>query len=382
MKTYLATVLFATVITGCSQQEKTSKKEIVQPSVSDLSTKIEYAKGFNVRYENGYKWVEIPRPYQEATDGFKYLLVQKGQDVPEHDEDVQVITIPLETIICTSTSHIPLLDYLNETDKLIGFPSTQYVSSLKARKLIDAGKVTELGIDSKMNIEKVLELDPEMVMGYSITGDYGQFRKIQQAGISVVINAEYLEGHPLGRAEWIKFMALFFNKEKMADSVFNEIKNNYRELKQATDTITKRPTVYSGVVYGDAWYLPGGQNNMAKLFKDAGAKYVWSEDNSTGYLEYSFESVYEKAHDADFWVGIASYNSLEEIKQADQRYTDFEAFKKGNVYNYNARMGPTGGNEFLELGYLRPDLILEDLIKIFHPGLLEGGELYFHRRVE
>ncbi|ELR70123.1 periplasmic binding protein [Fulvivirga imtechensis AK7] len=367
---------------GCNSAEKQQEKNTPQSAPTDLSTKIDYATGFNVKYENGYKWVEIPRPYQEAKEGFKYLLVQKGQDIPEHDVSVQVISIPLETIICTSTSHIPLLDYLNETEKLIGFPSTQYISSSNARKLIDAGKVTELGIDSKMNIEKVIELDAEMVMGYSITGDYGQFRKLQQAGIPVVINAEYIEEHPLGRAEWIKFMALFFNKEKMADSVFNEIKYNYLKLKNATDTISSRPTVYSGVVYGDAWFLPGGQNNMAKLFKDAGAKYLWSEDNSTGYLEYSFESVYEKAHNADFWVGVASYNSLEEIKQADKRYTDFEAFQNGNVYSYNARMGPTGGNEFLELGYLRPDLILEDLIKIFHPELLEDEELYFHRKVE
>lgn len=376
---FLATFIFAI---SCNSPEKQSENVADESTSTVALTHVEYAKGFKVTYSGDNKWVEIPRPFQGASDGFKYLLVQKGQKIPEHDNDVQVIEIPLERLVCTSTTHIPLLDYLNESESLVGFPSTQYVSSPKTRALIDAGKIAELGVDSKMNIEKVIELDPEMVMAYSLSGDYGQFKKLQQAGIPVVINAEYLEDHPLGRAEWIKFMALFFNKEKLADSVFNEVKNNYLRLKEKTDSISQKPTVFSGVVYGDIWYMPAGKNNTAKLFADAGADYLWSANEDTGFLEYSFEAVYEKAHNADFWVGVATYNSLDEIKQADERYAQFKAFKEGNVYSYNARMGAAGGNQYLELGYLRPDLILGDLIKIFHPEVIKDEGLYFHKKLK
>src|SRR5690606_26997092 len=144
------------------------------------------------------------------------LLVPKDKPVPDNEEGVRVIRIPVTSIVCTSTTHIPLLDYLNETDKLVGFPTTDYVSSVKARRHIDEGRVQELGVDKGLNLERIAMLKPDMVMGYSMNSDYGQFKKIEDLNVPVVLNGEYLEKHPLGRAEWIKFMALFFNKEPEA----------------------------------------------------------------------------------------------------------------------------------------------------------------------
>src|SRR5262249_6434330 len=155
--------------------------------------------------------------------------------------------------------HIPLLDYLNESDKLTGFPTTDYISSEKMRQRIDSGKIQELGVDQGMNLERLAVLKPDMVMGYSMSSAYGQFKKMEELGVPVVWNAEYLEKHPLGRAEWIKFMALFFDKEKLADSVFRSIEKSYLETKAMVDRVTSRPSVLSGVVYSDAWFLPGGK---------------------------------------------------------------------------------------------------------------------------
>jgi iron complex transport system substrate-binding protein len=274
-----------------------------------------------------------------------------------------------------------LLDYLNETDKLVGFPTTDYISSAKARKHIEEGKVRDLGVDKGLNMERIAMLKPDMVMGYSMNSEYGQFKKIEDLTVPVVLNAEYLEKHPLGRAEWIKFMALFFNKEKEADSIFRLIEKEYIDTKALTDTVAERPTVLSGIVYGDAWFLPGGQNYAARLLKDAGCNYLWASDSSNGFLELSFESVYEKAHNADLWIGVGSFSTLKEIRNADRRYTNFKPFRSGEVYTSNARQGAKGGSEFLELGYLRPDIILKDLVKITHPALMKDHSLYFHKKV-
>ena len=221
-----------------------------------------------------------------------------------------------------------------------------------------------------------------MVMGYTMNSDYGQFKKMEELNIPVVINAEYLEKHPLGRAEWIKFMALFFDKEKQADSVFRAIEKSYLDVKDLADAVADKPTVLSGIVYGDAWFLPGGQNYASRILRDAGCAYLWEENTSNGYLELSFESVYEKAHDADLWIGVGNYTTLKELERGDHRYARFKPFRTRSVYTYDARKGAKGGSEFLELGYLRPDLILKDLVKIAHPDLLEGYELYFHKRLE
>lgn len=327
------------------------------------------------------KLVEVLYPFQGATSGFKYLLVPRDEEVPPHEADVKVIRTPLSSIVCTSTSHIPLLDYLDESDKLVGFPSTDFISSEKVRARIDAGKVQDLGVDNGINLERLAVLKPDMLMGYAMSSDYVQFKKMEELGVPVVINAEYLEKHPLGRAEWIKFMALFFNKEREADSVFQVIENRYKEIKALTALTKERPTVLSGIVYGDAWFLPGGQNYASKILKDAGCEYLWESDSSNGYLELSFESVYAKAHQADLWIGVGTYSTLEEIKRADQRYEKFNPYLQKHVYTYDARKGAKGGSEFLELGYLRPDIILKDLVIIAHPELLPHDSLYFHRKL-
>jgi iron complex transport system substrate-binding protein len=356
--------------------KKDSLKNLESVSVA------KYAVGFKVTIVGNSKLVEVKQPYQNATSGYQYLLVPTGEEPPTHDETTQVIFVPVENIVCTSTTHIPLLDYINETEKLIGFPTTDYISSEKMRKRIDQGKVKDLGIDKGMNIEMLYTLKPSLVMGYTMTKDLGQLKKIQELKIPVVINAEYLEKHPLGRAEWIKFMALFFGKEKEADSVFAEIEKEYLNTMQLVSEVKNKPTVLSGIVYGDAWFMPGGQNYAAKLLKDAGCEYLWASDSTNGFLQLSFESVYAKAKEADLWIGVGSFKNLDEIKATEERYTLFKPFKEQQVYSYDARKGAKGGSEFLELGYLRPDLILKDLVKIAHPELLPKYELYFHKKLE
>lgn len=371
--------LFSIIL--CSCEKKKLANDVSSTYYSE--TKLRYASGFTVTYQSdSVKLVEVLYPFQGATSGYKYLLVPKGRPVPVHESDVRIIRTPLSRIVCTSTTHIPLLDYLGETEKLVGFASTDYVSSEKARKLIDNGKVQELGADKGLNLERIAILQPDMVMGYTMNSDYGQFQKIEALNVPVVLNAEYLEKDPLGRAEWIKFMAVFFNKEKAADSIFQEIEENYISTKMLVNKVKHKPTVLSGVVYGDAWFLPGGQNYAAKLLSDAGFNYLWSETASRGFLELSFESVYEKAHAADVWIGVGTFSSLEAIESADYRYSRFMPFQQKEVYTSNARTGANGGSEFLELGYLRPDIILKDLVKIAHPNLLPGHDLYFHKKLE
>lgn len=343
---------------------------------------LKYANGFTLKKFESGTLVEVTAPFQGATSGVKYFLLEEGESAPKGVEDASVIQVPIQNIVCTSTTHIPMLDYIGETDKLIGFPTLDYICSEKMRKRIDDGEIKELGVDKGMNLELLASLHASLVMGYTMTGDFGQFKKIEELGTPVVLNAEYLEKHPLGRAEWIKFVALFFKKEAIADSVFNVIEAEYHRTQELASHVDTKPKVMSGIVYGDAWFLPGGQNYAARLLSDAGCNYLWGDDPSNGYLQLSFESVYTKAINADLWIGVGNYPSRQELKNADKRYAKFKPFIENQVYSYDAKKGAKGGNEFLELGYLRPDIILKDLVKIAHPELLRDYPLYFHKKIE
>jgi iron complex transport system substrate-binding protein len=366
-------------LVACSLQ---SCKEKKHEDKKALSSSIKYAVGFTVTQQGKATLVEVKTPYQNATAGYAYLLVPINEPVPPHDEHTIIINVPLTSIVCTSTTHIPLLDYLGLTNKLIGFPTTDYISSAKMRSRIDSGNVVELGIDKGMNIERLITLKPAAVMAYTMSSDLGQLKKIKELGVPVIINAEYLEKHPLGRAEWIKFMALFFNKQREADSVFTTIEKEYLAVKESVAKSSTLPTVMSGVVYGDTWYTPGGKNYASTLLTDAGCSYLWKDDMSTGFLELSFESVFAKAHNANLWIGVGAFESLAAMKASEERYAKFNPFKNKNVFTYNAKKGAKGGSEFLELGYLRPDFILKDLVKIAHPELLPHHQLYFYKKLE
>jgi cobalamin transport system substrate-binding protein len=375
LKYILYSLAIISLFTGCSESTQKNVGEFQYQPVN-----IKYATGFTIDKAESFYRVTVLTPYKDATQPLTYIFYDRLQNKPAVEADAY-IPIPIKSIVCTSTTHIPLLEYLGEANSLIGFPTLNYISSAAMRQRIDDGKIKELGVDEALNIENLVSIKPEMVMGYSMSSDFGQFGLIEEAGIPVVLNAEYLERHPLGRAEWIKLAGVLFDKEAMADSVFSSIESQYIEARDLATNSASRPTVMSGIVYGDSWYVPGGKNYAAKILQDAGFKYIWEHDTTNAFLPLSFETVYDNASNAYFWIGVGSFKSLAELSASDSRYETFNPFKNHNIYSYNKRIGAEGGSEFLELGYLRPDLILRDLVHIGHPNLLPDHELFFHFRL-
>lgn len=368
---------------ACETPDKQGEKdEISKKSSQAKNLSVKYAENFIINQYPGFTLIKVSNAWKNSQKTFTYGLVEKGKELPDSIRVDQEIKVPLDNIVCFSTTHIPYLDMLGVADKLKGFPNLDYISTPGVRKYIEEGKVEDLGSENNPNLEKIITLNPDLVMAYGMPGGGDLVFKLQQAGIPVVYNADYMELSPLGRAEWIKFMAAFFNKMSMADSVYNQVSERYDSLKSLANRESNQPTVISGIIYGDTWFLPAGKNYAAHFFGDGNAQYFWEDNNETGYLELSFESVYAKAHQADYWVGVGQYNTLQELANADERYKNFAAFQAGNVYSYMARVGPKGGNEYFELGYARPDIILADLIKIFHPQQLPDHQLYFHKQLQ
>ncbi len=284
-------------------------------------------------------------------------------------------------VIVTSTTHLPYLEILGLGDRLVGFPGTQYISSSILQERVNQGFIKDLGPNGNLNLELLIGLQPDLVIAFDMGNESSILDKIEEAGIPVVYNSDFLETSALGRAEWIKFFGAIFDKEAEADSIFNLITSNYNALKEKCAQVTVRPTVLSGVMYGDVWFLPGGKNWAATFYQDAGGQYLWKDDTNTGWLELSFESVLDKAKTADFWIGTSTLNTRQELINQDFRYSKFDAFEKDKIYSYNKRISEAGGYDFFESAYVRPDIVLEDLIYLLHPELMENYEAYYFQKL-
>ncbi len=342
---------------------------------------INHATGFSVEYHNNYKVVTVKNPWREAKTGFKYVLVQCGTPAPEGFKQDQVITVPVNTVASLSTTHLPHLAKLELVDKLIGVSNIKIVNTPEVVEQIKAGKIAELG-NNNVNVEQLLELAPDLVTTYG-TGNpqTDSYPKLLEAGLKVAINAEYMENSPLGRSEWLKFTALFFNQEEKSERVFSKINKNYQEIAAKTKAIKKRPKVFTGFNFKGTWYVPGCKSYPAQYLADAGAELLCI-GNSSGSIPSSFENIFERAATADYWLNVSqSWQNLKDAIREDSRYGDFQAVQKGNVYNNNARLNENGGNDYWEGGISNPDLILADLIKIFHPELLPSHQLFFYQKL-
>ena len=358
------------------------KKEILKETAAPIpKSTIKYAKGFDIVIVNGLKKLIIKTGYQNATTIFEYLILNKAAKKATLNN--QTIQVPIKEIVVTSTTHIPMVELLNEESSIVGFPHTTYISSEKTRTLIDAGKIKEIGKESSLNTEILLDLQPELVVGYSITSADKSLTTAQKAGISVIYNGDWLEETPLGRAEWIKFFGVLYNKEKQADSIFNAIETNYLKAKKIALKATIKPTILSGAVMSkDIWNLPAGESFVAQFLKDANLNYLWKDSKGKGSLSLSFESIFDTGKNADFWIAPGYFSSKEQLLQSNQIYAEFTAFKNDRIYTPSIKKGKTGGVIYYELAPTRPDLVLKDIIKITHPNLLPNYELMFFEKMQ
>lgn len=361
-----------TMLFSCKNDQKNVESE---DKINTEST-IKYAKGFDIQHFKDYTKLTVKAPYQNSTDVFEFMLTRN-----KSNSELNAIQIPINSIVVTSTTHIPMLELLQVENKLVGFPNTDYISSAKTRSLIAKGSIKELGHEESINTELLLDLKPDLVVGFSLNSNNKMFSVIEKLGIPVLLNGDWVEETPLGRAEWIKFFGVLFDKEKMADSIFNDIEKNYLEAKDIASKATEKPTVISGGLFKDVWNLPAGDSFEAAFLKDANTNYLWKDSKGKGSLSLNIENVFEKGKDADLWISPSYYKTLEQLNDANVIYSKFVAFQSSNIFTYVNKQGEKGGILYFELAPARPDLVLKDLIKIAHPNLLKDYELNFYERL-
>lgn len=347
------------------------------------------AEKFSVEYFNHYKVLHVADAFDGAP-GFTYVLVQCGSPAPAADsfpDGTQFIEVPAGDLITLSTTQLPPLLQLGLLEHLIAVDSGFYISTAEVAAGVADGSIAEVGFGSQINVELVLELAPDLVLSSGYNPATDAHPVLLDAGVFTALDASWRESSPLGRAEWLKFVALFYNVEAAAEAIYADIAADYAQLRELVAEIAEaeRPTVLinSFLGYADAWFIPGKDTYVGRLIHDAGGTLLLSEEGSSASQGLSFEVVYAAGLDADIWLlqrfGLSSGS---ELLALDERFGDFAAYQAGALWNNNRDENANGGNNYYEWGVMQPQLALADLAAIFHPQLLPEHDFAFYQRLE
>jgi len=345
---------------------------------------VEFAQNFTVEYFNHYKIVSL-LPWPGAEEPEQYLLVQCGTPVPDGYGDLPVIEVPVNRFVGMTTSILPHLTAQNLLDRLVGVDTVMFTSSQDVVSRVNAGEIAEIGgggTGGEINFEILLGLSPDLVMAQEFFAGGTSIAQLQQAGLTAVLNADYADTTPLGQAEWGKYIALFFNTEAEANTIFEGVAARYQALAALASEVEYRPTVIAASPYSGTWYMPAADSTIAQLLTDAGGDFLFADEPGTS-VPLDVEVVLERGVDAQYWVNVNQFwNTRDDMLADDSRFAQFAAVQSGSVWNNNARMNANGGSDYFEGGAANPDLILADLIHILHPELLPDHRLVYYRLLD
>lgn len=368
-------LLLLLIFIGCKKNNKKSEH-------LNQANSIQYASNLFISKQQDFSIVRIINPWPNAAKDFTYILKEKNALVPDSLSKYPQISVPLKSIIVTSTTNIPFLEMLEVEKSLLGFPHPDYISSEKTRSLIDAGHIKNVGENEKLNIEQLIELSPDLIVSFGIDNNNPAIENLQKSGLKVLIQADWMEQSPLGKAEWIKLYGALYGKERQAEQLFRKIENEYKQALALVADKKASSTVLYGSMYQDQWYVAKGSSWVAQFIKDAKADYLWKDLQGSGSLGLSFENILDKAKTASCWIVTGAFTSLLELQKANPHYREFDAFSQQQIYSFESKMGASGGTVFYELSPSRPDLVLKDYIKIFHPELLPNYNFTFAKKLK
>ena len=341
---------------------------------------MKYAENLLMMKGEGYTRVQLRNPWDTTSVLSTYILVDKKSEMPEQLPQGTVVRTPLSKALVYTATHCNLIHELGAVSSIGGICEIQYIKVPEIVEGCKNGTIVNAGEGTNPDIEKIIDLHPDALMlsPYENSGGHGQVEKLK---VPIIECADYMETSALGSAEWIRFYGMLFGKQALADSIFAEVEKNYNELKAMSTSQPVKPKLMCEWKSGSAWYVPGGRSTTGRLYHDAGAEYAFNHYPNSGAVPLSFETVFDKAQDADIWLmkyNHATDKTLTSMREDYGPYAQFKAFKQKQVYGCN-----TAYKMYYEDFPFRPDLVLKDLIHIFHPALLPEHELnYFSKLAE
>ncbi|MEA1885676.1 MAG: ABC transporter substrate-binding protein [Bacteroidota bacterium] len=345
----------------------------------------EYSERFIIKHYDGYSKLTVIDPWQGAEKKYyEYYITDDISRIPEGTERTKIIVRPLKSIICTSTTHVAMLNVLGSIELIKGVSGSRFIYNKKLRSRINKGMVSDIGYENAYNTELIYNIGPDIVMVYGIGNELvPAFNRLSDMGITVLYIADYLESHPLARTEWVKVFGELLGKEDMAEKIFRNVSDEYEStVKRIMEESNSKPEVLLGLPFKDKWFISPGNSYISKLIEDAGGRYLWIESQSDVSIPMSLEAVCLKAMSAEIWLNTGSARSISEIRMVDSRLADLPVISEGSVYNNNKRVNEYGGNDYWESGSVNPHLLLKDIASILNPDVFPEHELIYYTELK
>ncbi len=352
------------------------------PATSAATHVPRYARNFQITSFPTHRIATIHTAPQDSTITHQYALVPRHQALPELPDNVTVIRTPVERVVVMETVYIGYLDALGQSETIVGAASVDYISHPTIRSRLEQGRIQAVQIGAALDLERLLLLRPDLILtSIAAPPPFDVPATLERSGLPIVRSAGYMESHPLARSEWIKFIAAFFELEDQAHQYFDTVAARYQALCRKTQSLQQRPSVFCGAPYAGAWHVASGESYTAQTIRDAGGHYLWADSPGSGAIPLDTERVFGKAANANIWINPGHYRSRSALYGADQRFRKFRAAHTGQIFNNTRQRNPSGGNSIWETGIVRPDDVLADLIKIFHPELMPDWEFVYYERL-
>ena len=425
---YLLWALLALAITSC-QGGKTAAGDgdggdTVKMKYAQLLTIVKHG-GEYAEHDGEYAEVTIANPWKKGTLLHRYILVPKGEEgnktvarlAMQRSSGARCVTdtvrTPVENSAVFTSPHCQLLYELGCGQAIRGVCDLDYINIPDVKKrAASAGNhgsssaIADCGSSMAPDIERIIAMKPEaiLVSPFENSGGYGKLDKLH---IPLIEVADYMEASPLGRAEWMKFYGMLFEKsdakdskteissskagifQSKADSLFAKIEKEYLNLKAAAKKLPAGLSVLTERKTGSVWYVPGGQSTIGILLKDANARYIFSEDQHSGSLAMSPEQILAKAKNIDVWAFKyfgGKPLSRSQLLQEYAGYKSLAAFGSSRIYQVDTSREP-----YFEITSFHPEVLLREFILLSHPAdnarfakydkeIKKLGKLRFYKR--
>lgn len=374
---------------GCEKKSVKQKAETTADVASadyfPHKAQSRYAKNFSVSYHGNYKLVHIQC---SLDDEFSYketlVLVQRGTPPPQIPDSLNayVVKIPAQTAAANDDGDIMQLTNLGLKDNIVAMGGGG-IYDPELRKRWEQKKIASIGYSfaHAPAPELLMTIHPDIFFNYTWGHErLAGLEKLREMGIPAVPCFDWAEKTNLGKAEWIKFVSLFFNKEEEANSLFDGIEKRCLELQQKVSTITNKVKAFWLYHPSDKSDWSAHRNDyMASFLASAGAINLLKSNDTDGQVGMNSETVYALARDADFWI----VNSTNDKEWPPIGFLNtFKAYRDSNVYHYHLRTRyEHDAYDWYETADVRPDLVIEDLVSIFYPEILPNHTPLFFEKV-
>ncbi|GJM61009.1 ABC transporter substrate-binding protein [Persicobacter diffluens] len=369
---------------GTSNNTKNEGAETIDLQQTDYtffedSLNIEFAKNFEISKHSNFKKLVLHSRLNNKHEVSEYYLVKRGTPYPKGVHSSKVIEVPVRKVVALSNTHVGMLDRLRGLSALKGVDAHDYIPDRTIRTKIESGEIKEVGAYSKLNEELILAMKPDVVL-YDDMGQDETYPALKSQGICLLPISSWQEETPLGRTEWLKVMALLLDKPERATLAFDRTRENYFSWKSFADTLDRSVNVICGLPYKGVWHMAGGKSFTAQFIEAAGGNFMFKENDVVAAVPVDFEVVFKKAQQSQVWLNVGPVKTKEELVDLDERYALFPPYSLNRIYNNNG-LEIDGVNAFWYTGYLNPDLVLKDLIKIIHPEAFSDSTLVYYRPI-